>query len=362
MYERCEYAFSIIFKGAANQNDFDLCAPRIRHTRRKSTMLHVNSPAIWLKTVLWLSKSLFSLSYLVEKDISPPVIVGCAVHIPLAIAMTPFVIEPYATDIIDEAHCSSNVDCKGRGLSMTESDCVRESFESFTPQQENKASPRFSLRKRTVPNDQRGDVISSYNSDFLTGLFEDLAKASTSSSSVEEELDPRLDETLSSKKSRLSLTRSMSRCGRSCANLVAVSPMPEQGHHPVINVKALMDATKSQRASQQDLHHCVSSSSSDESNSFFCKLAFPHLPSSVSDSSLSLTRKGQQPPESEKNTYGWFVEIDDDYDHDVDAYSTSTFKNLAFIAPTAPKAHCYDAEVEWAKAADTIDDVLGDFF
>jgi hypothetical protein len=276
--------------------------------------------------------------------------------------MTPFLIESYATDINDEVDCSSNVDCKGRvvGMSMTKSDCMRKSFESCTSQQENKSSPHFSLRKRTVPDDQRGDVISSYNSDFLTGLFEDLANASTPS--VGEELDPRLDETLPSKKSRLSLTRSTSRCGRSYANLVAVSPMPEQGHRRVINVKALLDTTKTQRASQQGLHHCVSSSSSDESSSF-CKLAFPHLPSTVSDSSLSLTRKGQQSPESEKNTYGWFVEIDDDHtEHAVDAYSTSTNNSLAFIAPTAPKAANHDAEVEWAKAADTIDDVLGDFF
>lgn len=313
------------------------------------------------KTVLWLSKSLFSSSSVISSRKISHHLSLVAPSISLAIAMTPFLIESYATDINDEVDCSSNVDCKGRvvGVSMTKSDCMRESFESCTSQQENKASPHFSLRKRTVPYDQRGDVISSYNSDFLTGLFEDLANASTPS--VGEELDPRLDETLSRKKSRLSLTRSTSRCGRSYANLVAVSPMPEQGHRPVINVKALLDATKIQSASQHDLHHCVSSSSSDESSSF-CKLAFPHLPSSVSDSSLTLTRKGQQSPESEKNTYGWFVEIDDDYEHAVDAYYNSTNKNLAFIAPTAPKAHCYDAEVEWAKAADTIDDVLGDFF
>ena len=37
-------------------------------------------------------------------------------------------------------------------------------------------------------------------------------------------------------------------------------------------------------------------------------------------------------------------------------------QGLAFQAHTAPKASNHDAEVEWAKAADTVDDVLGDFF
>ena len=42
------------------------------------------------------------------------------------------------------------------------------------------------------------------------------------------------------------------------------------------------------------------------------------------------------------------------------AASSST--TLAFSAATAPNAVSHDAEVEWAKAADTVDDVLGDFF
>jgi hypothetical protein len=88
------------------------------------------------------------------------------------------------------------------------------------------------------------------------------------------------------------------------------------------------------------------------------------LPSTVSSASNpKITRKGQQSPDSEKNPYGWFVEIDDDCsEHAVDAYISSANKSLAFVAPTAPKADNHDAEVEWAKAADTIDDVLGDFF
>jgi hypothetical protein len=56
--------------------------------------------------------------------------------------------------------------------------------------------------------------------------------------------------------------------------------------------------------------------------------------------------------------------MDEEYSHDAaPSYdSTASTDDLAFKAPTAPKATNYDAELEWAKAADTVDDVLGDFF
>lgn len=66
-----------------------------------------------------------------------------------------------------------------------------------------------------------------------------------------------------------------------------------------------------------------------------------------------------------EGTYGWFVQTDDEHDHEVcKAYSTSSaaFDDLAFKAPTAPKRVNDNAEVEWARAADTVDDVLRDLF
>lgn len=78
-----------------------------------------------------------------------------------------------------------------------------------------------------------------------------------------------------------------------------------------------------------------------------------------------------------EESFGWYVDTDDDdaYPHyqsslsdDSHRYGThnSSIKgstdHLAFSAPTAPKASNHDAEVEWAKAADTVDDVLGDLF
>lgn len=76
----------------------------------------------------------------------------------------------------------------------------------------------------------------------------------------------------------------------------------------------------------------------------------------------------------EEDHFGWFVEMDED-DEDDDAMkkgddihhshqsTKSSRESLAFQAPTAPKAcPSHDAQVQWAMAADTIDDVLGDFF
>lgn len=58
---------------------------------------------------------------------------------------------------------------------------------------------------------------------------------------------------------------------------------------------------------------------------------------------------------SDKSSYGWFVELDDDDENDNE--------ELAFTAVTAPKKNTtLDNEVDWACAADTVDDVLGDFF
>jgi len=66
---------------------------------------------------------------------------------------------------------------------------------------------------------------------------------------------------------------------------------------------------------------------------------------------------------STKNCYGWFVEMDNDNEesHAVDPYVQSK-TDLAFKASTAPKRSGYEQDVAYAHAADTVDDVLGDFF
>lgn len=247
----------------------------------------------------------------------------------------------------------------------------------------------FNLRKRSFLGDNRNvrEVgLSTYNSAFLSGLFADIAKAN------EAQHEPRTTDAPSPcKKSRISMTQSISRCEKSFANLhvakdasnaenaMPIFAAPVTESHPSTALTLARDDSLSYQL------HCVSSASSNESDSSHAaaigKIAFPHLPATVSNYSCtqntaSLTRStsGQLLPESEtdpKESYGWFVTFDED---DQDSapfttassavpYSSSSLSDLAFSAVTAPKRSSqHDSEVEWAKAADTVDDVLGDFF
>lgn len=68
--------------------------------------------------------------------------------------------------------------------------------------------------------------------------------------------------------------------------------------------------------------------------------------------------------ENQDGDFGWFLDIDDGEERAIaDAYKNPLASdNLAFSAQVAPKAADYHDEVEWAKAADTVDEVLCDFF
>jgi hypothetical protein len=224
------------------------------------------------------------------------------------------------------------------------------------------------------------------------------------------------------KKSRVSLHHSMSRCGRSFKNLAAVAA-GKAPHPPAVLLGNAADSPTGvadlvadvnecpliPRLSKHDSLHfqlrCVvgddllateggGPSSSDDAYWTVLEagvLAFPNLPHAVSSSScntltrnlsdlqtsLTETRDG-----AKEEAYGWFVAVDDigggsaidPYRSAVDPYaksasatpagggSTKTVPDLAFVAPTAPHAVNQDDEVEWAKAADMVDDVLGDFF
>ncbi len=100
-------------------------------------------------------------------------------------------------------------------------------------------------------------------------------------------------------------------------------------------------------------------------------LVFPNLPATVSDSSchagltrVNLVRQASIPEKPNKESFGWFVDLDDNQSPEANdslPYTVSS-DSLAFQAPTAPKAVHDHEELEWAQAADTVDDVLGDFF
>lgn len=73
---------------------------------------------------------------------------------------------------------------------------------------------------------------------------------------------------------------------------------------------------------------------------------------------------------SGNKAYGWFLELDDDEESIADVPcapstlcpSVSNEKEcLAFVAPIAPKkVSLHEAELAWAQAADTVDDIFGD--
>jgi len=174
----------------------------------------------------------------------------------------------------------------------------------------------------------------------------------------------------------------MSRCERSykSLNCAIVSPRGDKRTASIFGELDSDEATKlSHGLDKQDSLHfqlnCVSTSSKNLSKIVdnAAKLAFPKLPATVSNSSCAsaLTRNISNlqlftTENTSKESYGWFVEMDEDKTSErvtANPYESATKSNdLAFSAPTAPNASNYDAEVEWAKAADTVDDVLGDFF
>lgn len=262
--------------------------------------------------------------------------------------------------------------------------------------------PRFNLRKRPATCERPKVKLTSVNSAFLSGLFADVAKGqadtdteNTNPQDITQESDPRVNQTLPNKKNRVSMTMAMSYAGKSMMNLqdALVSPMPEALQAPMspdsvdIFDIPFPSITKTGAPSQSpmerkdSLHYqlnCVSSyeaslDSVAQTVSEATKIAFPHLPATVSASSCNtLTRNLSDlqtftTEKPQKDSYGWFVEMEEDHQAPTapvkDPYaSTTKTAELTFTATTAPKATNHEAEVEWAKAADTVDDVLGDFF
>lgn len=243
--------------------------------------------------------------------------------------------------------------------------------------------PRINLRKR--PCSSKMTNLESVNSAFLSGLFADVAMATqvSSSDAGDSSLQP-------SKKSRINKTKSMPRCERSFAVLMkalnqASNEDPNHESLTNFNTATILDATDQlfgrRDNSLQFQLDCVSSSSSTDVSSA-TSIAFPYLPATVSNSSYSnnpssptstLTHviSDLQSSVTEKiiptstETYGWFVEMEDEVSSTSQAPTLDRFfppKDLAFSAHVAPKADNYDAELEWATAADTVDDVLGCFF
>lgn len=258
---------------------------------------------------------------------------------------------------------------------------------------------RFTLKKRPIRNQDNMVNISSYNSDFLNGIFADVAKVSilkesTSGKRCFDEIScsgaiPSSDEICTNalaKKSRASLEKSLSRVQTSAVNLPflggSISP---KGSNELFSSQAESHSRSCPKIPplnhQDSLHFQLNSVSVKSGTSEGPKntvqaddaavIAFPNLPATVSDSScqagltrVNLVRQASIPENSSKESFGWFVDLDDNKTVEANVnlpYAVSS-DSLAFQAPTAPKRVDDNAELEWAQAADTIDDVLGDFF
>ena len=267
------------------------------------------------------------------------------------------------------------------------------------PSQGSAGGVRFTLKKRSIRNPDNLVNLSSYNSDFLNGLFADVAKVSVEpnapgtkrcSDIISADHSISADEmhtSVPTKKSRTSLRKCLSKVQRSAMNLSSlgeiVSPKGINELFRDRDESRAKDIPKSPKLNHQDSLqfqlNCVSERSEscedcpnrtvEAENAAI--IAFPNLPATVSDSSCyagltraNLVRQASIPENSRKESFGWFVDLDDNQTVEVNPslpYAVSS-DSLAFQAPTAPKRINDDAELEWAQAADTIDDVLGDFF
>ena len=274
---------------------------------------------------------------------------------------------------------------------MTQNTQVMEAHGSL-PQ---RSGVRFNLKKRTSRGSKLAVNLSSYNSDFLDGLFADVAKVSDTS----ETLSKRAADSISSdeygtiacspsKKSRSSLHRSMSRVLASARNLSSLGKSPKgineffiassdsQGNDCLESspLNLLQDSPQLQMTCVSNATGATSGRATQELNptsGSTAKLVFPNLPATVSDSScnagltrVNLVRQASIPEKLNKESFGWFVDLDDNLSPgaNINLPYTVSSDSLAFQAPTAPKSVRDHEELEWAQAADTVDDVLGDFF
>jgi len=247
--------------------------------------------------------------------------------------------------------------------------------------------------------------------DFLSGIFDDIAKAqaqtttdtdidmvkSNNGPACSHKLPPsrsHLDNDLfphKNKKSRSSLSRSMSRCRKSFKNIPAAftSSFAATVSTEATQVTDFSCHISSESGGDVDFEpqspiptdHVIVSYHFTDAASIIdevlnVNIPFPKLPATVSDHSCSFSANNNVALQDVRNKrslrdcYGWFVETDQDEQlrkraqaiADASVKAWTAVDDLSFSAATAPKSLVDDDDLEWAKAADTVDDVLGDFF
>ena len=252
-------------------------------------------------------------------------------------------------------------------------------------------------RKRSVarisssPKSQ--PFLSSYGSAFLSGIFADIAETSSEDQpqdTMEVETAPSHDHVddvsePSNKKARTTASISSSRQLKSFTQALAgavegatVGEVIETLSHivsPRPNTSTMkIDLFKNDQVRQlQDMAFpSLPSMPNPVSSSSCSSTSIPHSVTPRSQVNVGETTatssSNQDNDEQDGAAYGWFVSTDDDESRrDQNNFSGSMFlpdtkPDLAFKAITAPAGGNQDLEVQQALAADTVDDVLGDFF
>jgi len=241
-------------------------------------------------------------------------------------------------------------------------------------------------RKRSLPtkstsppsnNDTaQQPFLSSYGSAFLSGIFADIAQASESTShshpSSYSLLPDAAEDGPRPKKARSSASTSL---GRHPKSSKALSRLADGTQGVDTSSSAVVSPRPNKSALKIQLFNGQVSRLQD--------LAFPtlpNIPAAVSSSSWSaaatlsvVTPRDSQGEAEAKDqddspSYGWFVSMDDDASGDnarhqpppTSGFLPDTEADLAFKTVSVPSSQ--DIEVQQALAADTVDDVLGDFF
>jgi hypothetical protein len=273
-----------------------------------------------------------------------------------------------------------------------DTDCESSNFEVVNNPLGSFKTSKLQLRKRKKTSD--ASKIK-FDTDFVSGLFRDLNEASNNEewNCIDDAAD--LSRVTDDEYSRVTKKFKVSgnNLSRSCKSFTHLAYMSKDDHQ-------LSSAPSTGRRVSVEIHQVSPNSSlaSDNTlnedhiseivdNVLFETLAFPSLPPTVSETSCSsnnLTQTSVQAAQvletlspssleggkhDEKDSYGWFVDMDLEEDHNradvVTAAQQQSLifgsnEDLSFKAFTAPKKTTeLDEEVEWAKAADTVDDVLG---
>ncbi len=274
--------------------------------------------------------------------------------------------------------------------------------------------PHLHLRKRKCNYNERQQApprAAQMNTDFLSGIFQDLADVTSDENNGDRSVTYApfsSDATCGRPKKKSRLPNTLSRCSKSFAKIEISAIRPEDQLIP--DGECSSSRTKQTPLdffSGDDVHPVTSDSTAAKMvdhifSDSITNINFPDLPSlpaTVSASSCSsnnLTQTSVEAPQEVFETphlshvagkehehklrdgsgsgsgsgYGWFVEMDEEKvrerlqavaaaSENCRAIASPEDAALTFAASGPKKAVHLDSEVEWAKAADTVDDVLG---